>query len=271
MIAKTSGIVLRVDPFSRTSSIVTWLSPDIGKLVTVAKGARRVRHPFLGQFDVFQSCEFLFYRGRHSTLHLLKECSIEKVRPRFRDDWRASVCASYLCDLVVRLTPHAARQTGLSAFLGGVLDFMEEQGATMPVLHWAEINLLRLLGVAPKLAACVACGIKPSDDRHIAHFAVARGGIVCAKCRAHTAGPVLPVSPDVLAMLRSWQNASSPRMAQRTTCTPEQERAVSALIAAFLHYHLESSSARDIAMGLAAAGRSLDENGCLVPLSTTRR
>ena len=41
MIIKTTAIVLRIHPFSRTSRVVTWLTSDFGRVVTVIKGADR--------------------------------------------------------------------------------------------------------------------------------------------------------------------------------------------------------------------------------------
>ena len=37
-IEKTEGIVLRVTPFSTTSHVVVWLTPDRGRLPTAIKG-----------------------------------------------------------------------------------------------------------------------------------------------------------------------------------------------------------------------------------------
>ena len=42
---RTSGLVLRTRPLTETSLIVQWLTPDFGRLSTVAKGARRSKSP----------------------------------------------------------------------------------------------------------------------------------------------------------------------------------------------------------------------------------
>ena len=62
MILATPAIALRVSPFSRTSRMVTWLTPAYGRLVTSIKGACRPKSAFLGQFDLASRCELLFYR-----------------------------------------------------------------------------------------------------------------------------------------------------------------------------------------------------------------
>lgn len=60
MIIKTTGLVLRLDPFSKTSQVITWLTPDHGRTVTLAKGAKRVKSNLVGQYDCFYTCELLF-------------------------------------------------------------------------------------------------------------------------------------------------------------------------------------------------------------------
>ena len=46
------GIILRTRPLTETSLIVHWLTPELGRLATVAKGARRPKSPFAGKLDM---------------------------------------------------------------------------------------------------------------------------------------------------------------------------------------------------------------------------
>ena len=60
---RTTGVVLRTRPLTETSLIVQWLTPDLGRVATVAKGARRPKSPFRGQIDLFYRAEFSFMRS----------------------------------------------------------------------------------------------------------------------------------------------------------------------------------------------------------------
>ena len=51
-IIKTQGIVLSIHPWSQTSHVVTWLTPDHGPVTTLVKGAVRTKSAFLGQYDL---------------------------------------------------------------------------------------------------------------------------------------------------------------------------------------------------------------------------
>jgi recombinational DNA repair protein (RecF pathway) len=53
MIETAAGLVMRTRPLTETSLIVHWLTPTLGRLATVAKGARRANSPFRGKLDLF--------------------------------------------------------------------------------------------------------------------------------------------------------------------------------------------------------------------------
>ena len=248
MITKTHGIALRIDPFSKTSHVVSWLTPDKGRVTTLIKGAQRPRSPFLGQYDLFYTCELIYYPGLRSSLGILKECSPLNWRNGLRENWKSCVAASYFVDLVNRLTPSGVANGTLYRFVGRVLDFLSQQGGSVNTLHWAELRLLNLLGVGPRLLTCVACGRPDPQGTQPVAFSISRGGLLCALCRGDAGDSTVPVSHDALAMLRLWEQAPTPLIAKRTTCTESQHKMVDRLLGEFLEYHLESSRSRDVAM-----------------------
>lgn len=250
MIIKTTGLVLRLDPFSKTSQIITWLTPDHGRTVTLAKGAKRSKSNLVGQYDCFYTCELLFYQSRHSALHILKECAPLAPREAFRADWRASFTASYLCDLLNRLTPAGSACTALYEWTEQTLDFLAHQGASENVMNWAELKLLGLLGMAPKLSGCLACATRNWPEESPPLFSVPRGGLLCQTCKRAQDSLTLSLPHDVLAMLKGWEATPTPLMAKRTLCTHRQAQTASRVLGSFIHYHLESSRSRDIAAEL---------------------
>ncbi len=48
---RSEGIVIRLHPLGDTSLIVHWLTPEHGRLATVAKGARGPKSVFRGKLD----------------------------------------------------------------------------------------------------------------------------------------------------------------------------------------------------------------------------
>jgi DNA repair protein RecO len=241
MIVKTSAIALRLDPYSKTSQVVSWLTPSHGRVVTLAKGSKRRQSEHLGQYDLYYTCEVLFYANPRSTIHVLKECCPLRSREHLRPDWRACMGASYLADLLNRLTPAGVANARLFSFAEHTLDFLNHYGINAGVIHWAELKLFHLLGVGPQFSTCIACGAKSASSSRPALFSISRGGVVCPACRSERDLCVQDVSHDVLTMLKTWMGAESPLIALRTVCSPPQAEIIDRLLGGFLVYHLESS------------------------------
>jgi len=149
MILKDTALLLRAHPFSNTSRIAVWLTRDHGKLATLMKGAHRPRSPFLGQADLFYTCEILFYARETRQLHILKECTALDPRPRFRSDWRSCAAASYLCclaDLSLPFGPFGREYFGL---LESALDHLAEAPVGPAWILAHEARWLRALGLLP--------------------------------------------------------------------------------------------------------------------------
>jgi DNA repair protein RecO (recombination protein O) len=242
MIAKTTGIVLRVAHYSKTSHVVTWITPDVGKLITVVKGALRPKSPFLGQYDLYYTCELLYYARTSGTVHITKECTPISVRERFRSDWRAAACASYVCDLITRISPGKGHQPELYGLTGMALDFMAENGIRPQYLLWFELTLAGVLGFSPQLDRCAICAGELTAGTRLL-FSHADGGAICTGCTASAHSPGMRITPDILAMLRRWQSADSWRAAWNTRCSPEQLRDALRMLGGFLEYHLEADGA----------------------------
>jgi DNA repair protein RecO (recombination protein O) len=250
MIDKTEALVLRVHSFSETSHIVVWLTPEHGKVVTVIKGACRPKSPFLGQYDLFYTCELLFYRRERDGVHIARECAPLETRPRLRTDWRAAACASYLSSLVSGISFAGGHQPEVYRHTVTALDFLNASGAGLPFLFWFELRLAGILGFAPQLRQCSICNARLPNPRP-AFFLWERGGLLCPACVKRPGHRAVESTPDILALLRRWQEAESPLIARNTRCTGNQLFALRENVGTFLQFHLDlPPAARRIALEL---------------------
>jgi len=152
MTGSAHGIILRRRLLTETSLVVHWLTPELGRLATVAKGARRPKSPFLGKLDLFYEADFSFSRSRRSDLHVLREVTLRETHRRLREDVVALQRAAYACAFIEQATE---TETPLPAVFGLLEQFlaMASQGkAAVPMVFAFELKLLQELGLAPDLA-----------------------------------------------------------------------------------------------------------------------
>ena len=207
MILKDQGIVLRTVPFGNTSRIVVWLSADGGKIATAAKGSQREKSPLLGQYDLFYTCEILYYVREQRHLHLLKECAPIAPRPALRGDWRACAAASYAAWLYDRILPPGPVEPGLFRLLDDTLDDLAGRTPGPAFLPRFELRLLRLLGLAPDWARCGRCRrdllLPGAPGAVAAHLDIKAARLLCPDCAAGGDGSSGGVTAGALSLGRA--------------------------------------------------------------------
>lgn len=256
MIEKTEAIVLQTYPFSETSQVVSWLTPGFGRMLTLIKGAKRPRSAFLGQYDLFYTCELVFHMRDPSGVHIARECSPLDSRPALRENWRAAACASAVCFLSARAAVHGRSEHELYALTSDCLDSLSRGGHSVPLLFWHELQVSRLLGVAPNFRTCVVCGATPAPQEP-AFFAAHRGGLVCAKCELRAGTDLLNVTPDCREALLRLQSVRRPDSLRTIRFAAEQFLVFRRILGTFIHFHTGISMAcRNMVANLMEAGPS---------------
>src|ERR1051325_2878610 len=104
MTESATGLILRTRPLTETSLIVSWLTPDCGRIATVAKGARRPKSPVRGKLDLFYLADFSFQRSRRSELHTLREIVLRETNSALRKELAYLQQASYCAALIEQST-----------------------------------------------------------------------------------------------------------------------------------------------------------------------
>lgn len=150
---KTEAVCLRIIPWSRTSHIVTWLTPT-GKVSTVVKGAVRPKSAFLGQYDLNYTCEIVYYARAKGELHALRECTPLDGRESLRTNYRALLLAEHFRHLVHDLVPGGPDAAEWLALLETSLSRLTEPGfRPLAELLAFELAVLRLAGLSPEVEA----------------------------------------------------------------------------------------------------------------------
>ena len=214
-IVKTQGIVLAVHPWSQTSHVVTWLTPDHGPVTTLVKGAVRAKSAFLGQYDLFYRCDLLYYARASGDLHALREVTPRNLRTHLRGDWRATALAAYAADLVSELAPPGEESSDWFDFLDA---FLEPAAGADPLARLIRLEgrLLDLAGLSPDFS-----GIDPAAPW--TPFALDSG-----RCGPGTR--TVRLAPRTVAAIR---RPDAPDV------SPEERKDAVRFLGVFLSYHIE--------------------------------
>ncbi len=151
---KTQAVCLGIRPWSRTSHIVSWLTPA-GRVVTSVKGAVRPKSAFLGQYDLNYTCEIVYYARGSGDIHALRECVPLLRRDGLRADYRRLVLAEYFRQLAAALAPGGPECAEWLGLLAGALDALGDPSDETPNLARLldfEMRTLALAGLSPELS-----------------------------------------------------------------------------------------------------------------------
>ena len=205
MFTTTEAIVLRVHPWGNTSHLVVWLTPRHGRVTTRVKGACRPKSFFLGQYDLFYTCELVFYTRETGGVHSIREVSPLNPREALRDNWRSACAANYYADLALHTAMpmqdsrahYRLLENDLDALCGGIphpSDILSH-----------EARLVKLLGLAPVLTPCPECQAGPARP---VRYSVSAARPVCEHTRPPAANDlVLTLPAGVLQALDRLFNA----------------------------------------------------------------
>ena len=149
MIQSATGIILRTRPLTDTSLIVHWLTPDFGRIATVAKGARRLKSPFRGKLDLFYLADFSFNRSRHSDLHILREAGLRETHGPLRQNLAGLRQATYAAAFIEQATETETPLAAVFELMRGFLDFLCRQRPVPQAVFAFELKLLHELGLDP--------------------------------------------------------------------------------------------------------------------------
>lgn len=219
--------------------MVAWLAPDYGHLNTLVKGAHRPKGGFLGHYDLFQTCELLFYTSPSDSLVITREVSPIARRSRLRSDWRACAIASYLCALARRAVPPKAPCAVVFDWLNRALDALAEGRSEPERLCIEELKLLRRLGLQPRVGACLVCQAPLPVTGHVA-FSAKEGGWRCVACaERRRVEDAAMAHAEAIAAIGRWLELDGEVSAAESQPNSDLIQEAMRLLGPFVSVHLE--------------------------------
>lgn len=171
------GIVLRSYPFGEADRVVVLLSPNTGKMRTVAKGVRKTKSRFGGRLEPFTHVDLILYEGRN--LDTITQVAVLEPFPRLRGDLDAVIAAGTMVEAVDAVAQEEESSIRLFLLLQRGLKALETGERSQDLITSFLLKLADVVGVAPSLVQCASCG--HYQDLH--RFSFGGGGAVCDRCR----------------------------------------------------------------------------------------
>lgn len=200
---QTEAIVIKKTKLGEADRILTFFTPELGKVQAVAKGVRRPKSKLSGHLELLTHSNVLLVKGR--SLDTITGCqAIESFLP-LKSDLELCACALYATEIVNQFGVDRQENRAMFTLL---LELMRHLGRgdgnqhTDVLLRYFDIHLLHAVGYEPQLQQCVVCR-EPLASTN-AYFSVSAGGAVCQKCR-HTQPYTYPVSSSGLDTMRALQ------------------------------------------------------------------
>jgi DNA repair protein RecO (recombination protein O) len=197
----TPAIVLRARDYAEADRVVTLLTCDFGKLSGIAKGAKASRRRFERKLEPFTQAILYFRRRRYGQLVFITRAErIDGAPPEF-DDLAKIALGSYMLELADGLTTEEAEAAAAYSVLTNALAVLSRVTPNIGLRQAFELKLLQATGFGIDFGCCRLCRKPAEPDDGFVRFVAARGGAVCARCRAQAVEPAVRMHASSAAAL----------------------------------------------------------------------
>jgi DNA repair protein RecO (recombination protein O) len=210
---RTRGIVLQVSDHGEADKIVTFFSPDLGRVTAIAKGAKRSQKRFVNKLEEFSLLQIIYRPARGDGLLFLSEADLENSYLSIRTHYDRYVAAMYAGELTLRFTREHDPDPEIFTLLAWTMQELTEGREPLAVAAFFHLRLLGAAGYEPQLDRCGLCATPVTNGQDFALHA-GRGFLVCARCLDERRGTVLPLRMQTLRFLQHAQHADLKNLAR---------------------------------------------------------
>lgn len=237
------ALLLRRFPYGESSLVVHALTPGLGRVALLAKGAYRPSSGFFGVLDLFDGLRIAWTTRPGQELGLVTSAELVQRRGALATDLARYRSALGFLELGRLASREAHEERELFRWLTVSLDLLVRGVAPGLVEAARDLALLRASGLAPALSHCATCGnrVLPSRPARVP-FSAALGGRLCAACAAEGSASGRRAETWPLNEIKVAESlmAATPAMLDRMRIRPDLEERVRHLAARLLEHHLES-------------------------------
>ena len=237
---KTQAIVIRTFPLQEFHKIITFYTPDFGKVKAVAYGIKSPKNRLAGSLELLNYGTLLFQHRENRELQNITDFSLLEGFDTMRSDFTRITYGCYFAELVDSVASEGIANPEIFGLLRTTYQFLSNADDVPLLARGFEIKFLDCAGYGPELSRCVHCG---SDVQRITAntfgiaFSTRYGGVLCEDCenRDGAAFTIAPGSCELLKMLRKseWERFN------RIRASAGNHKELKRLLGNFIEYHTE--------------------------------
>jgi DNA repair protein RecO (recombination protein O) len=183
-VCRTRAVVLKVTGYGESDKIVTFYSPDTGRMAAIAKGAKRSRKRFVNKLESFSLLTITYRPSRTGSLLFLSEAELENPFLSLRNMHKRYIAATLACELIMRFTSEHDPDAEIFSLLLWQIDALNRGFPPLQATALFHLRLLGASGYQPALDHCTSCGRRVDGNNSFA-LQPANGSLVCSRCNAH--------------------------------------------------------------------------------------
>jgi len=174
---KTNGIIISENNFGDFDKMLTMLTPGLGKISCIAKGARRPKSALMAGSQLLCFGEYLMYKG--SNTYNINSCETIEVFYNLRMDFDKLRYAAHITKIIGDVTQENQNSYKiLQLYLNTLYTLSETDKDLDLVLSIFKLRLLCILGFTPRVNECVICKNKEQQS----YFSIRDNGFKCEAC-----------------------------------------------------------------------------------------
>lgn len=182
---RTKGIIIAEKIMSDFDKVLTILTPNMGKIECVAKGARRPKSLLLAGTQFLCFGEYLLYKG--SDAYSMNSCETIEIFYDIRIDLEKLKCATYLTKIINDVTTENQNNYKiLQLFLNTLYVLANTEKDLEFIQSIFRLRLLSIIGYKPIIDECQSCKCK----ENLNYFSIKDNGFKCKACSKQESGAI---------------------------------------------------------------------------------
>lgn len=182
---KTKGIIIAEKIMSDFDKMLTILTPNMGKIECVAKGARRPKSLLMAGTQFLCFGEYLLYKGSEN--YSMNSCETIELFYNIRIDLDKLKYASYITKIVNDVTTENQNNYKvLQLYLNTLYVISNTDKDLDLVTSIFRLRLLSIIGYRPEIKECKIC----KQQNNLTKFSIRDNGFKCEACSRSDKGAI---------------------------------------------------------------------------------